>query len=319
MASNTALTATGLACTFWNDRSSDKLPHIRVYYQDSDFFINEVKWDNGSWVKGSQRRFGLNLKTPLAALTYPGDNQTTPSDNPEIHVYYLDNSGTDPKIIDYKKSEDSDTWSNAGEVPTYNLSANSAIGCAEYSDPYIRVYYQDKDGYIRESNWNSYDKKWVKSTGGSDKRISSDKARIGTPIAATVGINYSSYPKVTVIWQDTNKNIAGAVVSQDVPTAISFPTQYAASPTGSLTVAAWDSNKTYIYYDGKNDGIQKLEYKSGTWSGPVNSFTGDITNATASGQGSLASAAYSPANAGQNVGSVFYQPVNESNIVEVLL
>ncbi|KZT31911.1 hypothetical protein SISSUDRAFT_1067354, partial [Sistotremastrum suecicum HHB10207 ss-3] len=279
MASTQAVTSTALACTFWVDRTNSD-PHIRVYYQSSNFAVHEVKWDKGAWKSGSSPVFNLNSRAPLAAIAYPGDGQTTPGPNPEIHIYFVDNTSSPPKIKDWKKSENSEVWSYVGEVPAYNLTAVSNLGAAEYSDPYIRVYYQDTDGYIRESKWNSWDKKWVVSTGGSDSNISQNPARLGTPIGADVE-NGHYYPRVTVAWQDANSNIAAASVNSDTSTLFTFPKTYPASPSGSLTVAMWNQNKVHIYYDGDNDGIQKLEYNGSAWSGPVNSFTGDITDPNA--------------------------------------
>jgi len=315
MATNTALVATGLTCAFWTDTSG--IPRIRVYYQDSNGYICEVKWDQGVWTSGSQRRFQAPLRTPLAAVTYPGDNEETCGPDPEIRVYYINSNNYPVTLEEYKKYANSDTWGKGDTVPTYNLSPRSALGACEYSDPHVRVYYQDTEGYIRESTWESY-QGWTASAGGYNLRISDDPAYIGTPIGATVECNNNYYPIVTVVWQDSDNNVAGATVNQDQPSPLEFGVQYAASPSGTITVAAWYNDKTLIYYDGTDDGVQKLEYTNGSWSGPINAFTGDITQANATGQGSLASAAYAPAHAGC-VGSVFYQPVGETNIVEVLI
>ncbi|KZT42857.1 hypothetical protein SISSUDRAFT_1125415 [Sistotremastrum suecicum HHB10207 ss-3] len=331
MASAQALASTALACTFWVDRD-EKKPHIRVYYQGSNFSVHEVKWDNGAWKPGSQPVFTLDSRSPLAAIAYPGDDDDNiiPPANPAIHIYYIDHSGSSPQIKDWVKSEGTDVWSYNGIVPTFHLSPISALAATEYSDPFIRLYYQDTSGCIRECRWSSETRKW---TDGADSIISRGQPFLGTPIGADTDNTHDS-GVVTVAWLDQNQKLAGASVEndQDDP-SYCYPLvlpDCPASKSGSITVAMWSEDKIHIYYDGDNDGIQKIEKKiektkeqippsSAKWSGPINSFTGDITNPNIDGQGALASAAFSPGNAGDHVGSVFYQPVGNNNIVEVLL
>ncbi|KZS95294.1 hypothetical protein SISNIDRAFT_464924 [Sistotremastrum niveocremeum HHB9708] len=316
MAQVQALSSTALACVYWKD--TDKVDHIRVYFQDSSWTICEARWDNGVWKAKAKSCFtGPQTGTPLAALAYPGDGHEIPGADPEIQVYYRQ----DGKIKYHRRSEGvTDTWSYAGEVDTYNLAETSNIGVCEFYDPYIRVYYQDTAGDIRVSTWNSGSKTWVRSTGGANLRISeADKpARTGTPIGTDTE-NAHNLSNVVVAWHDKNKHLAGAIVKNDSPTPIKFPKDIAVSPSGTVTVAVWDLNHIHIYYDGVNDGIQKLEYASNKWSDTMDAFTGDITNPYANGQGSLASAAYAPANTGTHTGSVFYQPVDGNSIVEILI
>ncbi|KZS90255.1 hypothetical protein SISNIDRAFT_468628 [Sistotremastrum niveocremeum HHB9708] len=297
-----------------------KKPHIRVYYQGSNFSVHEVKWDNGAWKPGSQPVFTVNSKTPLAAIAYPRDDNIIPPANPAIHIYYIDQSGGSPQIKDWVKSEGIDVWSYNGIVPTCNLSSLSALAATEYSDPYIRLYYQDTSGCIRECRWSSETKKW---TDGGDSIISRGQPLPGTPIGADTD-NTHDLGVVTVAWLDEDQKLAGASVynEYDDPShceALELP-DCPASKSGSITVTMWSTSKIHIYYDGDNDGIQKIEKvgknRSSGWRGPINSFTGDITNPNVDGQGALASAAFAPGNAGDHVGSVFYQPVGNNNIVE---
>ncbi|KZT35913.1 hypothetical protein SISSUDRAFT_1035240 [Sistotremastrum suecicum HHB10207 ss-3] len=317
-----ALPDSGLASTWWMDKNNDA--HIRVYYQDVDLFICEVKCDKGIWIKGSQRCFATPTKTSLAAIPYlPGDGNVSnipPDLEVEIRLYTIDKSNSTPTIVEYSKSQTSGIWSKNATVPTYDLYPDSALGAVEYRTHLIRVFYQDKSGYIRVSQWGPVTNHWVVSTGGANLRVSDAPAHIGTPIGAVQGpwhyLNWAA-----VVWQDNDNNIEGSISINDVPKAMSFPTKYPASPSGSITVATWSTEKTSIYYGGKDGGIQKLELNNDNWSGPINVFTGNILDADVSGSGGLASAAYTSdaQNAADHWGTVFYQPGGQGTIVEILI
>ncbi|KZT35206.1 hypothetical protein SISSUDRAFT_1064672 [Sistotremastrum suecicum HHB10207 ss-3] len=323
MSSTTALKATGLASTYWRD--SKGVDHVRVYYQDNNGAIREVKWDAGQWTDGSTECFAKrdSLGTPLAVITLPEDlysesTSNVPGANPEIRIYCL-KLEEPPSIQEFIKPKNKTTWgSSPNIIPTYNLSVTSRLAAIEYGDPHIRVYYQDKSGFIRQAAWNSQVDVWVGSA--DDLKVSSTPVLDHTPISAAVGVNYPLFPEITVAWLDRNDNVAAAAGSwRDEFHPLEFSTTYSASSFGNLTVAAWHGEKAVIWYNGQNNQrVQKVEYSYATdeWKGPITAFSGNITQSSSAGQGSLAAVAFASAVDGA-LGSVFYQPYDDDNIVEI--
>ncbi|KZS95328.1 hypothetical protein SISNIDRAFT_452722 [Sistotremastrum niveocremeum HHB9708] len=329
MASISAMEASPLASAYWKDNKGNV--HIRVYYQDRDGNVCQVKWDDGTWAVGSDVLFKDNtLRGPIAAIVYPDTDSDTasniPGPNPEIHIFYIDLTTNPAAIREIIKPKDSEVWTKVEDaVPTYCLAVTSGLAASEYQDPHIRVYYQDTDGYIRESSWDSATKKWTGGTDDKEKIISEEPALTGTAIAAGVGVNYTLYPVITIIWQDPDHNLAGTFKSvdwqmQETTTPIEFPTSYPVNDNGSISVASWNNDKTLVYYEGVKGRVQKVtyEWKTKTWEGPHHALKGSLFSSASAGRGSLASAAFVPQING-SVGSLFYQPVGDVSVVEIAI
>ncbi|KZT40185.1 hypothetical protein SISSUDRAFT_541253 [Sistotremastrum suecicum HHB10207 ss-3] len=296
---------------------------MRVYYVDVYGDVTQVQCNGKDWVPGSQKCFKApRPKTPLAAVVYPDDSNTDsrPTDNPEIHIFCIDISDENtPSIQQFVKNKDSNSWSQGKDVPATGLISVSALAAVAYKGPHIRVYWQDKTHYIRQTIAEKADDSDWKV---SDTKISDAAAVKGTPIAAAPQASYTTSPDITVAWHDTSHQIVATKVTNDSPTKYQFPTSYSASPTGTIAILSWSSASLWIYYDGPDDGIQRIshEYKDTVWSwkGQFNTFTGNIMTPRTEGQGSLAAASFSPAKDG-SVGSVFYQIPGHVDISQLRL
>jgi len=74
------------------------------------------------------------------------------------------------------------------------LSQNSSTAAVAFGSVHLRVYFQDNEGYVRESQW---DGSW---TGGSEKNRLF-RAKQNTPLAA---ITWGSTPHIRVYYVDNN-------------------------------------------------------------------------------------------------------------------
>jgi len=78
------------------------------------------------------------------------------------------------------------------------LTINTATACVAFGNVHLRVYFQDDEGYVRESQW---DGSW---TGGSvGNRLF--RAKPNTPLSA---ITWGSTPSIRVYYVDVNGNLA---------------------------------------------------------------------------------------------------------------
>jgi len=80
------------------------------------------------------------------------------------------------------------------------LTINTATACVAFGDPnaiQLRVYFQDSEGYVRESLWN---KGW--SGGTVNNRLF--RAKTNTPLSA---INWSSTPNMRIYYVDNGNTL----------------------------------------------------------------------------------------------------------------
>jgi len=77
------------------------------------------------------------------------------------------------------------------------LTINTATACVAFGNVHLRVYFQDSEGYVRESQW---DGSW---TGGAvSNRLF--KAKANTPLSA---ITWGSTPSIRVYYVDNNNTL----------------------------------------------------------------------------------------------------------------
>ncbi|KZS96763.1 hypothetical protein SISNIDRAFT_285599 [Sistotremastrum niveocremeum HHB9708] len=317
MSSTKALSASALASvtyrppTIWTD-------NVRVYYVDVYGDVCEARGLRGIWFPSSKTCFKApRPRTPLAAVV------NSEGTEPEIRVYCIHIDDKDvPSIQEYKKARNSNDWIQGKDVPTKDLASISALAAVNYTDKnaktQLRIYWQDTTHYIRQTTFDGSEWKV------SDTKISSKAAFAGTPIgaAAEVVVKDSSTPSVIIAWHDPSHYLVVSKVAdgQNPQNVLKDTQRYSASPTGTVTVLAWDATRTWIYYDGLDDGLQRVRLEAGENEEAFSVFTGDITSAKAPAQGALTSAAFQDRKNpydGFGDGTIFYQVPGRVNIVEI--
>lgn len=298
-----------------------------VFYIDVYGYVCQVKSRKGEWSPGSRQCFKApGFDTPLAALVFPDKATTT---NPEIHVFVLEIADDNtPSIRRWIKWQGGDVWEKHKDaVPTTKLSAKSKLAATSLKDNHLRVYWQDTDYHIRQSGSDKADgSDWA----ASSLILSDSPAFPGTPIAAAGVKGLHELLSSTVAWHTPSHTLEATRVNdgETKPLDTVFGSKvYDLSPSGSIAILGVNFLHTIIFYGGKDeDGIQRITRNAtgagtGAWKGPFKIFVGNITTATAPGDGNLACAAFDTAtdNNGLAPGSVFYQAPGQVNIVEMRL
>ncbi|KZT40187.1 hypothetical protein SISSUDRAFT_541075 [Sistotremastrum suecicum HHB10207 ss-3] len=315
MSSTKALSASALASVTCRPMSTTD--HVRVYYVDVYGNVCEVRGVRGYWYPGSNTCFKApRTRTPLAAII------TSDGSNPEIRVYCIHIDDKDvPSIQQFTKAKDgaSTVWKQGTDIPTKDLSSLSALAAVNYIDKnkktQFRIYWQDTTHHIRQTTSDDGSTWKV-----SDTKISLKPAFHGTPIgaAAEVRVKNSTTPCVIISWHNPSHHLVAVKIcdGKDPQSQFKDTQLYSVSPTGTVTVLAWNADRTWIYYDGVDDGLQRVRLEAGEKEEAFSVFTGSITTAKAPGQGALTSEAF-PTSSRFGDATIFYQIPGRVNIVEI--
>jgi hypothetical protein len=111
---------------------------IRVYYIDTDSFVNEMRWVEGNWTNNVLPGTANKDCGALACFAVSGT---------EPRVYFLD---PDNRVNELAYAEQ---WTNT-VLPGRNATSSTSLTCfGNNSETDARVYYLDINDYINETAW----------------------------------------------------------------------------------------------------------------------------------------------------------------------
>jgi len=206
---------------------------IRVYYLDTNYFVQEYCFTDNKWYQGEVNKLGARAvpSAGLAAAAFGVDVHGVGEKGVHIRVYYQD--ATTNRV---------EELANDGSWYKGKLEINDALGATDLAavaywfqdQTQIRVYYQDRGLSLREYGYNK--------TGWFKGAFNPGQATAHTPLAA---LAFSS-----VQLQVYYRNLKGEIVY--VKNTGSWGTPIVIKDIGpgyNLAVLEWDNgNRLRLYY-----------------------------------------------------------------------
>ncbi|KAF8533505.1 fucose-specific lectin [Trichophaea hybrida] len=215
-----------LAATAWGDH------HIRVYYVDPKGYLQEFCTDSGitgDWrlgTFGNAYSYRITPNTRLTAITW--ENQT--------RVYYQIENGQ----IQYSSSNDG-LWSR-GETLPYALIGSSLVVVG----PFL-LYYQDKDGWLRD---------YIYQSGPSDLLV---EAPPRTPLSA---VYWPSNKDVRLYYRSYSNEVIEIVYTENKWCA--RPNRLTAC-IGNSQISSALRDVIEVFYQQNSSALQEYGTFGGSW------------------------------------------------------
>ncbi|KZS96764.1 hypothetical protein SISNIDRAFT_463527 [Sistotremastrum niveocremeum HHB9708] len=310
-------TRTPLAAIITSDGSN---PEIRVYcihIDDKDVpsiqqFTKAKDGASTVWKQGTDiPTKDLSSLSALAAVNYIDKNKKT-----QFRIYWQDTT----HHIRQTTSDDGSTW----KVSDTKISLKPAFhGTPIGAAAEVRVKNSTTGTGTKKQHCGAKAGQnffWDKLPGTGDREnLLQDRDTRGDRDHPKWSKFYST-PCVIISWHNPSHHLVAVKVcdGQNPQSQFKDTQLYSASPTGTVTVLAWNAERTWIYYDGVDDGLQRVRLEAGEKEEAFSVFTGSITTAKAPGQGALTSKAFPTSNhTGFGDATIFYQIPGRVSIVEI--